>query len=473
MLDSERPGAREHSVIAAGAASRYARAMQFPLLARDVLAALAAALLASGVAAQESSRSAIVLHPLLQDGAVLLRDATVPLSGDAGRPGAEVAVRASWDGLRRVVRADDRGRFRCDVATPPSGGPFELAFETAGRSVVVRDVLVGEVWLCSGQSNMDWKLEQGVDGATEALQAPDLARVRHFRVGREPAAAPADRCRGAWVAGSRETAARFTAVGFFFARALRDALGDVPIGLVDAAYGGTPAEAWTSAETLRALGDADLQPRANDRSPQAPAALFHGMITPLRPAAFRGVIWYQGESNVGRADQYRRLFPALIADWRAQFGAPDLPFLFVQIAPYAYRDDAGAAAELKAAQEHAARTVSRTAMVVTADLGAADDIHPRRKDPVGRRLAACALALAYGKADVPWRSPAAKVATREGATIRVTFDDGAGLKTSDGREPAHVEVADDKGAWFPAAARIEGGTLRASSDRVPTPVAVR
>lgn len=440
---------------------------------------------AAGAAARgQESRADLRLHPLLRDGAVLLRDADVPITGVAGVPGVEVVVKASWGAAPVVAKADLRGRFRAEVRTPAAGGPYEVTVDAgpAGRRRV-GDVLIGEVWLCSGQSNMEWRLNQGVIGADAAPKAPDLARVRVFEVANTTAAAPAEDVDGSWVAGAPETVPKFSAVAYFFARALREGLGDVPVGLVDATWGGTPAEAWTSAEALRPLGDfdADLARVASSAAAKAPprpgqdvpSALFNGMVAPLLPAAVRGVIWYQGESNVGRAAQYRRLFPALIEDWRARLEAPRLPFLFVQIAPYAYRGDTGEAAELKVAQAEVARAVPGVGMVVTTDVGDPGDIHPRDKETVGRRLAALARAKAYGASGVVCDGPSLRSVARTRGGLRATFEAAAGLTTRDGGPPSHIEVRGDDGAWRPAVGRIVDETLEVSSAAVPRPVAVR
>src|SRR5690606_28221962 len=233
---------------------------------------------------------------------------------------------------------------------------------------------------CSGQSNMEWAVRKAGDPERELAAAAERSRVRLLTVPNVAALAPADDVAADWCVAAPETVREFSAVGWAFGRELHDRL-DVPIGLIASDWGGTPAEAWTSLEGLAAVpGFADAverlrAARANPGSEEAakatahtPAALFHGMIAPLAGVAIRGVIWYQGESNRERAAQYRSLFPALIRDWRRHFDA-ELPFYFVQIAPFAYRDDRGEAAELREAQLLTFESVPRTGMVVTMDIG--------------------------------------------------------------------------------------------------------
>ncbi len=426
------------------------------------------------------------LAPLLQEHAVLQRETTVPVRGWTA-PGAEVTVTADWSAEPRSARADARGAFSVPLRTPEAGGPYALIVSAGGEELRLADVLVGDVWIASGQSNMQWPLFQAAGGEEAAAAASD-ARLRLFTVEPAFAAAEEQECAGAWAPCAPAAARDFSAVGFFFGSALAAEL-DVPVGIVDSSFGGTVAEAWISAHALRAqfpefaddlermsalaAGD-EAQPLPASGSPwlnqNRPAALWNAMVAPLAGTPIRGVIWYQGESNRERHAQYRRLFPALIADWRKRFGQGDFPFYFVQLAPFDYPGDAGELALLREAQAEA-QLVPYTGMAVTMDVGDPADIHPRDKRTVGERLAALALAGTYGRA-VPCRGPTFRSLSVEGGAARLLFDGAEGL-TSRGAPPASFELAGADRVFHPAEARIEGEAILLASPEVPEPAAVR
>jgi sialate O-acetylesterase len=343
-----------------------------------------------------------------------------------------------------------------------------------GRNrVEVGDVLIGEVWVCSGQSNMEWPVSASENAEKEVAEAND-PRIRMFTVVRASSPIPATDCDGRWQAAGPETVGRFSAVGYFFARELRRALG-VPVGMINASWGGTPAEAWTPLREiergselgplLARLDDSGVHPAAK------PSYLFNGMIAPLIPYRIRGVIWYQGESNVGRAWQYRTLFPTMVQGWRKAWGRGDFPFYYVQIAPYRYNAPE-ACAELREAQAHALR-LRNTGMVVTMDIGDVNDIHPRNKQEVGRRLALWALAKDYGK-NVTFSGPLFEKMTVVGHEARISFRYAEkGLATSDGKAPSDFQIAGADRKFVPAHARIDGSQVVVWADGIEHPVAVR
>ncbi|MCA8943699.1 MAG: 9-O-acetylesterase [Planctomycetes bacterium] len=409
------------------------------------------------------------------DHMVLQRDAAPKLFGRT-KPGAVVVAIGSWDDERREVKADADGSFAITLETSAERGPFELVVEADGAKRTFRDVLLGEVWLCSGQSNMEWPIratKSGVEGARENLD-PD---VRWFHVPNRPSFTPRADCEGAWQPSEPESIGDRSAVAFWFAHALREEL-DAPIGLIQSDVGGTPAESWTSVARLREVGGfdrklalvAEAEAAGNELSTQFPAVLFGGMIQPIIGYRFRGAIWYQGESNVGRARQYARLFPAMIGDWRERQGR-EFPFYFVQIAPFAYREDRGEAAELREAQFLTMRNMPNTGMVVTADIGDSADIHPKDKRTVGERLARWALAHDY-EVEVEFSGPVYSGSRVEGGRIRVFFDHADGLTFGD-RGPACLTVAGSDRKFVPAQAKVEDGSILVWSDEVEAPVAVR
>jgi len=383
--------------------------------------------------------------------------------------------------------ADARGRWRMELDALEPGEPFTLTItDSAGEKTTIKNILIGEVWLCSGQSNMEMRVDQ-CNNAKDEIAAAQHPEIRFFQVRNATADRPQRDCQGGWVVCSPETIGRCTAAGYYFANELLEEL-DVPVGLIQSDWGGTPAEAWTSRQALAA--EPSLAPllarwqvairrdRRQARSPPRPANLYNAMIAPLLPCSIRGAIWYQGESNVGRAYQYRTLFPAMIADWRARFNQPDLPFGFVQIAPFTYTGrnnqvDPRWCAELREAQLLTLKSVPHTGMAVTMDIGNPKNIHPTNKQDVGHRLAVWALATVYGKNRV-YSGPIYRSMAVERDRIRLWFDHvGSGLASRDGKALSHFTIAGADMKFHPATARIDGPTVVVASDEVKAPAAVR
>ncbi len=619
--------------------------------------------LPSALPTQAEDAVELRLPALFSDGAVLLRESAVPVWGWAPA-GAEVVLRADWLEAPLSATAGEDGRFELALETPEAGGPYTLGFESGGTRVEVADVLIGEVWLASGQSNMEWKIGQtlGAFADPEALRADALRpALRFFEVQNAIAMEPLEHCSGTWVPCSPEVWDGFGAVSYWFARSLQEEL-SVPIGIVSPEWGGTVVESWTSRETLAAGGEFDaallridaalaagenpddvlarerarwweaveageaaraveagfgkasdvefddgawsevslpgmwegeladfdgvvwyrrsidlprewrgrglalslgpiddldatwfagarvgglvdanawnvprlytvrgelveggrtqIAVRAVDTggaggfsgAPEAlwiaprdalderislagtwrqsrgtpmaelpsyprqswfhantPTALYNGMIAPVAPFAVRGAIWYQGESNVRRAAQYRRLFPDLIEDWRRTWGTP-ISFYYVQIAPFGYGGDVGQAAELREAQT-LALAVPGSGMAVTMDIGNPLDIHPREKRVVGERLALWARARDYGQ-DVDCVPPLLQGHAVEGGAVRLSFGEGEELVAAPGGLQ-HFTIAGEDRVFHPAQAHIEGSSVLVSSADVPAPVAVR
>jgi sialate O-acetylesterase len=441
-----------------------------------------------------TARANVTFSSLFSDHAVLQRDKPVSVWGRAD-PGEPVTV--TFRGQSVGATADAAGRWTVILdAIPVQTEGADLA--AAGKNrIVARDVVVGEVWLCSGQSNMEFVLRgpesrpglgYRVEDADAEVATARYPLIRQYRVPRRVSSAPQADLGGAWQCCSPETAAGFTAVGYFFARTVVQKLG-VPVGLVNSAYAGTPIEAWMSAAAFasspglaairareRSGGSAVAVPGMRSPplgSPSQPEGLFNGMVAPLIPYGLRGILWYQGESNAERAGEYRALFPAMIAAWREQFGQGDLPFYFVQLANFAPPGAPGRAtwAYLREAQAEAL-SLPQTGMAVAIDLGDPRDIHPRNKQEVGRRLAAIALVNLYGlSGDVS--GPQFAGIEPAGAALRVRFDYAqTGLITHD-RPVQSLEIAGADRIFHPASGRIDGETLLVSSPLVPHPVAVR
>ncbi|MBM3796794.1 MAG: sialate O-acetylesterase [Acidobacteria bacterium] len=464
------------------------------------------------LAVAQVSQATVTLAPLFRDGAVLQRDAALPVWGRA-QPGE--AIEVMFKGASRKTVADADGRWT--ITLPPqkvSTEPAELV--VIGRVAVrVRNVLIGDLWLCSGQSNMGFVVSRGLNAEKEIAEA-NFPLIRCFEVPQVPAVEPVDTSKGKWVRCSPETAGDFPGAAFFFAREMFQHHG-VPIGLLHASWGGTQIESWMRADALAAdpawatiqaawrkrLADyprklenakmatarweaaskeasaagrpfTDPKPAAAEGpgSRWMPASLYNGMIAPFAPAALRGVLWYQGEANAPRASEYASLFRGLIQQWRAAFGQGDLPFYFVQLANFNRESDATRTtwAHLREAQAEAL-ALPKTAMVVAIDIGEVNDVHPRNKQEVGRRFALIARYQLEGDA-VDCSGPVFKAAVREGAALRVSFVHGEGLH-SRAQPIVGVEIAGADRRFHPATVRIDGETLVVSSEKVSEPGAVR
>ena len=457
-------------------------------------------------------------HVLFTDGAVLQRGVPVPVWGTAD-DGEKVTVK--FQGQEVGTTAKD-GKWLVKLAELKAGGPYTLKIEGKNKVEVV-DVLVGEVWICSGQSNMEWTLAKAAEFEAAKAKADDpmlrLYTVPKF-VSDEPMEtmnrkeSPGQR---AWLSSDPESAAKFSAVGYFFGRDLRKAL-NVPVGLIHTSWGGTAAEAWTSRKALESdpslKGLLDDYARALDRYPAAmekykadvveyrkrveeakaegkaaPTAprkpqgptdphvtgLYNAMIAPLVPYAVRGATWYQGEANAGRAFQYRTLLPAMIKDWRASFGNDDLTFLIVQLAPYRKIVQEPAEsdwAELREAQLLTTHALPKVGMAVITDVGEENDIHPKKKEPVGARLALAARAIAYGE-DIVGSGPEYIRNSVKGNKVTLRFKNvGKGLVAKDGPLRGFAVAGEDR-KFVNAEAEIVGDAVVVHSDKVPNPVAVR
>ncbi|WP_254510105.1 sialate O-acetylesterase [Anatilimnocola floriformis] len=455
---------------------------------------LAAALALVGVG---SAQAEIKLPKLFGDHMVLQRETEANLWGWAA-PGEEVKV--SLGEATVTTKADDSGKWKTKIKTGAAGGPHELKFK-GSNEVTLKDVYLGEVWIASGQSNMEWTVSSSLNPQEEAANAKHPL-IRMIKVQRIPAEKPVDDIpvdpgtkkttpTSGWAVCSPETAPSFSAVGYYFARYLNQELAGVPVGIVNDNWGGTVCEAWTSNEALAAvpslkyLADRkieNLPERPDPKDPtkklppkfdaNQPAVLFNGMLAPVIPLSIRGAIWYQGESNVGRAHEYATLFPTMIADWRARFGQGDFPFLFVQLAPYRY-NSSPRLAELWDAQNKTLATSPNTGMCVTTDITTIGDIHPKNKQDVGKRLALWALANTYGKKDLVYSGPLYDSSEVEGNKIRVKFKHGAGLTAKDDKPLTYFQIAGEDEKFVDAKATIDGETIVVTSEEVQKPVAVR
>lgn len=406
------------------------------------------------------------LAPLFTDHMVLQRNSIVSIWGWSNA-GEEVSLKVSWEAECYQTICDAESRWEIAVPTPAAGGPYQL---TLNDSIVIHDVLIGEVWICSGQSNMEWSALYGIDQAKKAIRQANNNQIRLFTVPQVAATEPQSACEGTWSRCSSETMASFSAVAYFFGKTLEENL-NVPIGLIHSSWGGTPAENWTPRAIID--GDAEFSNWVNTFEedpyrPINPSVLYNGMIHPLIPFEIAGVIWYQGEANTENPFVYRRLFPAMIESWRSAW-EKDFPFYYVQIAPFKYEKPLVGALVQEA--QLMAMSTKNVGMVVTNDIGEINDIHPQNKLDVGKRLAYWALNKTYGK-DLEYAGPLYQSMEQEGDQLRIHFDYSDGLHLIP-TEANYFLIAGADEVFYPAHVVIEANTLIAKHPMVTNPVSLR
>jgi sialate O-acetylesterase len=461
------------------------------------------------VAATLTASAEVSLPKLFSSHMVLQRDMPIHIWGSAD---PEEKITVDFHGLTASTSADNTGRWSVYLPAQSAGGPFTLAIH-ATNTLQFDDILIGDLWFASGQSNMEMPLagfpgNAVVQDADKEIAAANYPDIRLLIIDRDAADYPLEDVKSAtgWSSCTPETAKNFSAVAYFFARDLQKTQGKqhVAIGLIDSTWGGTPAEAWTSLDALGAnaalmpvfaaraemmnsettqirLDEIDKQARAQGKPPTPgrdwhpnpsswrPAALYNAMVAPFTPLPIRGVIWYQGESNSSHAGLYDRIFPAMMQDWRNQWHQGNFPFLFVQISAFAStsKEDWGM---LRDAQRKSLN-LTNTGMAVTIDIGNEHNVHPANKQAVGERLSLLARHLAYGE-NIVSSGPLFNLAYPSEGTMRVWFSNAAGL-TSKGSSLEGFEIAGHDAVFVPATAHIEGETVLVASPSVPLPEYVR
>lgn len=458
----------------------------------------------------------VKLPAIIGDNMVLQRAIDVPIWGWAD-PGEKVTV--TLGDQSKSATACEKGKWMVRLDSMKEGGPTKMTV-SGKNTITVENILIGEVWVCSGQSNMGFTVRGAINAEAEIASA-NYPEIRLFSVPLVGTQEPQYDCKGKWVVCSPETIPNFTAVGYFFGREVYKNI-KMPVGLINTSWGGSSCEAWVRRDLLEAdpayadllssfakrcaeydpekakaayekqkarwkeaVAKAKAEGKPAPRAPRAPsdprtgqhrpANLYNGMILPILPYAIRGAIWYQGESNAGRAYQYRDLFPKMIKNWRDDWGEGDFPFYFVQLANFmAVKPEPteSAWAELREAQTMTLSSPN-TGEAVIIDIGEANDIHPKNKQDVGKRLALWALAKVYGR-DLVYSGPMYKGMKKDGNKITISFDHVGGGLVAKGGEPLKgfaIAGEDKKFVW--ADAKIDGDKVVVSSSDVANPVAVR
>lgn len=405
-----------------------------------------------------------------------------------GHAGPREIVQVKLGEHHAAAQANDRGEWRVEMNLDQAEGPLDLEISGAADKIKIHNVLVGEVWICSGQSNMEWSFHDAkTSKQITTVGETNRPQMRLFKVKHAVAIVPLHELEGKWVVCAPDTMNDFSLLGYLFGVNLQERLG-CGVGMIESDWGGTPAEAWTPHSTLTAVSE--LRPLIDSNFPvptgagrennskfkpeRAASVLYNGMICPLMPYGFRGVAWYQGESNIGRASQYKTLFPAMITSWRQEAGR-QFPFLFVQLANYGLRPSEPTKsdwAELREAQS-AALELPKTGMATAVDLAHPVEIHWIRRDELAKRLAWVAMTTTYGHRSPPG-GPAYKAHRIVGNEVRIEFENkvnGLLMRSSDGL--CGFEVAGDDHIFHRAYARIFNDSIVVTCPKVARPIAVR
>lgn len=419
-----------------------------------------------------STEGKITLPAVFSEGMVLQQQTEVAVCGSTDKGSRKITVVTSWDKKRYVTTSDEEGQWRLKVQTSVYGGPYEMEISD-GTPITIKDIWIGEVWLCSGQSNMDMRVSgrygDPVIGSLDAIVTSDNPQIRMFTVGHKLSSEPQTDCKGMWQQASTETVPEFSAAGYFFARKLNEVL-ECPVGIIHASYGGSRVEAWMSLS--------GVVPYKGIPEVRNECILFNGMINPVVGYGIKGCLWYQGEANIDAPDLYTQLFPAMVADWRNLWEQGEFPFIYAQIAPYRYNkgENKGEnSAYLREAQLKCLDLIPVSAMITLMDVGDERTIHPMEKQTVGNRFAYMALERIYGKKGFIAAGPiyrSMKIAKNQ---VVLTFDNvGKGL-TSFRLPLTDFEVAGEDQVFYPAKARFgkDMKTVVVSSSEVDVPIAVR
>ena len=419
----------------------------------------------------------VKLPAIFCDNMVLQQQTDAAIFGKAAA-NATVTVKTSWNGKSYSARADKNGNWKIKVTTPSAGGPYTVTISD-GKPVALKNVMIGEVWVCSGQSNMEMPMKgyrnQPILGSNELIATCASHDIRMFTVTKATSLIPLEDFKGSWKTSDPENVCDFSATAYFFGLMLNKAL-NVPIGLINTSWGGTRIEPWISEAGFAKFDFVKLPDKTQQQpnlSQQTPTVLFNSMVNPMVGYGIRGGIWYQGEANRNEADKYVQLLPGLVENWRSVWGVGEFPFYYVQIAPFDYGQPGSNSAFLREAQLKATTAIPNIGMASIMDTGEKDCIHPSNKAAAGYRLAYLALAKTYGKKGFACDGPVLKEMKVEGNQVRLTFDNASNGLTSFGKELSCFEIAGSNKRFYPAEAFITNAGITLFSPAVNEPVAVR
>lgn len=413
----------------------------------------------------------VTLPNIFSDNMVLQRNSEVKIWG-WGSPKEEITIITSWNNQEYKTAPNNEANWNIILKTPEAGGPFTISIK-GYNEITLKNILIGEVWLCSGQSNMEMNASWGIKNGEEEMKKANHPNIRFFSVPKLTSTTPQDNLPAKWEECTPETMKYFSAVAYFFALHLQDDLKNVPIGLVNSSWGGTPAEIWIPEETIK--NDKILTASAGKLSvteygPNLPGRAFNAMINPLTNFKIAGTIWYQGESNVG-AQNYELTLSSLIKSWRKKWNY-DFPFYFVQIAPFQYGENHFGGVDVQNAQRKTLSLVENTGMAMTSDVATIDDVHPKDKKTVGNRLAEIALKKHYKTRNTIVDGPLFKNIEIKNSIVSVHFENAEGLHFK-GKKSTLFEVAGADNVFHPAQAKIKNNKIEVTSKSVKNPKKVR
>lgn len=424
----------------------------------------------------------VKLPAFFSDGMVMQQQTQANLWGTA-TPHKQVTVTPGWDNKKYTTTADTQGNWKLSIPTPIAGGPYSITISD-GKDLTLSNILIGELWICSGQSNMEMPMKgfknQPIANSNMDVLKSKNPNLRLFTVKRTSTLKPQNDVVGQWYEATPASVYEFSATAYYFGRLVQEII-DAPVGLIVAAWGGSAAEAWMTEEWLKAFPDAKIPRKEEDITSKnrTPTVLYNGMLHPLIGISIRGVIWYQGEDNYNRAHTYTDMFTTLVNGWRSEWKQGDFPFYYCQIAPYDYGiitepgKEAINSAYLREAQMQAEHRLTNTGMAVLLDAGMEKGIHPAQKQTAGERLAFLALNKTYGIQGIEGDSPYYKSMEIQGDTAIITFERSPmWLNAKDGESQLFTIAGEDK-VFYPAKAWISRSKVHVKSNRVKKPVAVR
>ncbi|GHV14964.1 9-O-acetylesterase [Bacteroidia bacterium] len=429
-----------------------------------------------------SIQAQLKLPSIFGDNMLLQQNTNINMWGWSEK-GKSVEVDPSWANRKYSAKADNSGKWALQIPTPAASNDVCTITVSDGKDkIIFENVLVGEVWLCLGQSNMEMPMKgfknQPVEGGNKAIFKSKNKNIRIITVKRTSELEPQDNFIGEWQEATPETVKEFSATGYYFGRLINETL-DIPVGLILSSWGGSWIESWMSRDILsREFKEVKLPDSIDDvkEKNRTPTTLYNGMIHPVKGYTIKGAIMYQGESNYDRAAQYSGLFQTFVKEMRKIWGQGEFPFYYCQIAPYNNPPEKHGdfnAAFLREAQYKSAQVIPNSGMAVLMDIGEENCIHPRNKEAGGERLAMMALAKTYGMTGFAYESPAFKEMVVEESKAVLSFDNAPMWLTAYGKELKNFEIAGEDRVFYPAKAEIKRSKIEVSSDKVGKPLAVR
>lgn len=423
-----------------------------------------------------SLKAEVKLPAIFGNNMVLQQQTDAAIWGHA-TASATVKITTSWNKKSYSAKADSDGSWKVKVQTPSAGGPFSITISD-GKSITLDNVLIGEVWVCSGQSNMQMTMtgyrNQPVLGANEAIATSGNENIRLITIDRVKNLTPQEDFPGKWVECTPENVADFSATAYFFGKMVEQAL-NVPVGLICSSWGGTRIEPWMSESGIKNFDWVKMPDKnmTGDYNQQTPTVLYNAMISPMVGYAIKGALWYQGESNRNEPKEYEKLMQGLIENWRSEWGIGDFSFYYCQIAPYDYGTSGLNSAFLREAQYKASTSIQNIGMACLMDVGEKSCIHPADKEAAGERLAYLALAKTYGMKGFEFSGPKLDNMTVDGSVVKLTFRHANNGLTTFGKELKNFKVAGENKNFVPAQAFITNQGISVYAPNVEKPVAVR